>query len=262
MASFHKSLGYYISKSAYSWLLLKQMGNEILPTNVKIASVRRGFDQACPRCGTEFETHLHALKDCLTSRATHMIGSLEGNLISKEYDRGINWGKEEEAKVIWERARMLSKEFRIHNLLKVTGYGVIVRDHDGFILGRGGGFKDVQLSVEEAECYAFDESIKLACRLNIKGDMIFESDIAGLVNKINGQQRDLTIIGARIKGNVKALDNFKSTICVWTSRNCNSVADFICKKMCADACNWFFDMDYLTDIDNVVICDTIESTLL
>ncbi|MBA0596401.1 hypothetical protein Gorai_013222, partial [Gossypium raimondii] len=169
------------------------VGNEILPTNVKIASVRRGFDQPCPRCGAEFETHLHALKDCSTSRATLMIGSLEGNLISKEYDRGINWGKEEEAKVIWERARMLSKEFRIHNL---TSYGVIVRDDDGFVLGRGGGFKDVQLSVEEAECYAFDESIKLACRLNIKGDMIFESGSAGLVNKINGQQRDLTIIGA------------------------------------------------------------------
>ncbi|MBA0731292.1 hypothetical protein Golax_022643 [Gossypium laxum] len=209
MAWFHKSLGYYILKSAYSWLLLKQMG---------IASVRRGFDQECPRCGAEFETHLHALKDCSTSRATLMIGSLEGNLISKEYDRG---------------------------------YGVIVRDDDGFVLGRGGGLKDVWV-------YAFDESIKLACRLNIKGDMIFESDSAGLVNKINGQQRDLTIIGARIKGNVKAFDNFKSATCVWTSRNCNSVADFICKKMCADACNWFFDMDYPMDIHNAVICDAIE----
>ncbi|MBA0865124.1 hypothetical protein Goshw_009259, partial [Gossypium schwendimanii] len=225
---------YTLSKiCVFTW----HVGNEILPTNVKIASVRRGFDQACPRCGAEFETHLHALKDCSTSRATLMIGSLEGNLISKEYDRGIDWLEdmlrilEEEAKVIWERARMLSKEFRIHNLLKVSmmsaqlnGYGVIVRDDDGFVLGRGGGLKDV----------------------------------AGLVNKINGQQRDLTIIGARIKGNVKALDNFKSSTCVWTSRNCNFVADFICKKMCADACNWFFDMDYTTDIHNAVICDAIE----
>ncbi|MBA0793078.1 hypothetical protein Gohar_017510 [Gossypium harknessii] len=31
----------------------------------------------------------------------------------------------------------------------------------------------MQLSVEEAEWYAFDESIKIACRLNIKGDVIF-----------------------------------------------------------------------------------------
>ncbi|MBA0676996.1 hypothetical protein Goari_018425, partial [Gossypium aridum] len=32
-----------------------------------------------------------------------------------------------------------------------TGYGVIVRDDNGFVLGGGGGFKDAQLSVEEAE---------------------------------------------------------------------------------------------------------------
>ncbi|KAK5832030.1 hypothetical protein PVK06_015829 [Gossypium arboreum] len=94
-------------------------------------------------------------------------------------------GKEDEAKDIWNKASMLSKEFRIHNLLKVPmlsaqldvrkwvkppknyikinsdastgnnriGYGVIIRDEDGFVLGGGGGggFKDVQLSFEEAE---------------------------------------------------------------------------------------------------------------
>ncbi|MBA0680208.1 hypothetical protein Goari_011920, partial [Gossypium aridum] len=33
-----------------------------------------------------------------------------------------------------------------------TGYGVIVRDDDGFFWGgRGGGFKEIQLSIEEAE---------------------------------------------------------------------------------------------------------------
>ncbi|XP_016752465.2 uncharacterized protein [Gossypium hirsutum] len=127
-------------------------------------------------------------------------------------------GKEDEAKDIWNKASMLSKEIRIHNLLKVPllsaqldvrkwvkppknyikinfdastgnnriGYGVIIRDEDGFVLGGGGGFKDVQLSFEEAEWYAFDESIKIARRLNIKGDVLFESDCAGLVNKING----------------------------------------------------------------------------
>ncbi|MBA0760169.1 hypothetical protein Gotri_022932, partial [Gossypium trilobum] len=209
-----------------------RVGNEILPTNVKIASVRRGFGQACPRCGTDYETLVHALKDYQISRATLMFGGLDSSIIFKEYDRCINW--------LEDMAIMLSKEFCIHNLLNVpiifaqldrkkwdkppkscikinfdtstgnnkTGYGVIVRDDDGFVLGGDGGFKDVQLSVEEAEWYAFDESIKIACRLNIKGDVIFESDSAGLVNKINGQKRDLTIIGAWIKDSLKALANF------------------------------------------------------
>ncbi|KAK5777464.1 hypothetical protein PVK06_045431 [Gossypium arboreum] len=32
------------------------------------------------------------------------------------------------------------------------GYGVIIRDDDGFVLGGGGGFSDDRVSVQEAEC--------------------------------------------------------------------------------------------------------------
>ncbi|MBA0837909.1 hypothetical protein Goarm_010022 [Gossypium armourianum] len=88
--------------SAYSWLLLKEIGygphrffwkviwkldtlpkirvftwrvgHEILPTNSKIATIRQGFDKGCPRCGAETETLLHVLKDCPTSRAVLSIG--------------------------------------------------------------------------------------------------------------------------------------------------------------------------------------------
>ncbi|KAH1089316.1 hypothetical protein J1N35_016573 [Gossypium stocksii] len=178
-------------------------------------------------------------------------------------------GKKEEPKDIWSRASILSKDFRIHNRLKLPmlttqievrkwvkapkdcikinfdasitnnriGYGVIIRDEDGFVLGGDGGLKEGQLLTEEAEWHAFDESIKIAGRLNIKGDVIFESDCAGLVNKINGQNSDLSIIGERIKDIIKAFINFRSATCVWTSRQCNTVAYFICKKMCADACH-------------------------
>ncbi|MBA0793079.1 hypothetical protein Gohar_017511 [Gossypium harknessii] len=65
--------------------------NEILPTNVKIASVRRGFGQACPRCGADYETLVHTLKDYPISRATLMFGGLDSSIIFKEYDRCINW---------------------------------------------------------------------------------------------------------------------------------------------------------------------------
>ncbi|KAA3465873.1 reverse transcriptase [Gossypium australe] len=119
MVWFHNSLREYTLKSAYSWLLLKQIGfgphrffwraiwkldtlpnicvftwrvgNEILPTNIKIASIHRGFGQACPRCGTEYETLVHSLKDCPSSRATLMFSGLDSSIISKEYDRCIDW---------------------------------------------------------------------------------------------------------------------------------------------------------------------------
>ncbi|MBA0633918.1 hypothetical protein Godav_029786 [Gossypium davidsonii] len=103
--------------------------------------------------------------------------------------------KEEEAKQIWERANNLNKDFGICNMLNEallsqnivekrwkkppkdvikinfdatvgenrTGYGMVIRDEEGFVLGGGGGFKEGRRSVEEAECMAFEESIKMAC---------------------------------------------------------------------------------------------------
>ncbi|MBA0635812.1 hypothetical protein Godav_022122, partial [Gossypium davidsonii] len=171
----------------------------------KIATIRQGFDNGCPRCGVETETLLHALKDCPTSRAVLSIGDWSSSFISKNYNRCIDWnnyifrGKEEEAKQKWERASNLQREFRICNMLKEPllsqtkvekkwkkppknfikvnfdatvgenrcGYGTVIRNEDGFVLGGGGGFKEGRLSVEEAECMAFEESIKVACSLHL-----------------------------------------------------------------------------------------------
>ncbi|MBA0592180.1 uncharacterized protein LOC128035471 [Gossypium raimondii] len=118
-------------------------------------------------------------------------------------------GKEEEAQQIWERASNLNKEFRICNMvnkpllsnntgekkwkmppkgfIKINfdatvgenriGYGTILRDEEGFVLGGGGGFKELRLSVEEAECMAFEESINVARSLNLKEHVLFKTDI-------------------------------------------------------------------------------------
>ncbi|MBA0787677.1 hypothetical protein Gotri_026381 [Gossypium trilobum] len=312
---FHNPHGCFTSKSAYSWLLLKEMGydphrffwkafwkldtlpkirvftwrvgHEILPTNEKIASIRHGFDKGCPRCGAEAETLLHALKDCPTSRAVLSLGGWSESTISKKYDHCIDWledmmrvldkramadlmvtlwncwnnrnnyifrGKEEEAKIIWERASTLNKEFRICNFIneqllsqnsagkkwekpskgfiKINfdatvgenriGYGTIIRDDEGFVLGGGGGFIESRLSVEEAECVAFEESIKVACKLKIKEHVIFETDHVGLVNRLRNIATDVTIIDARIKDCTAAFNNFKSAKLIWTKRSCNN----------------------------------------
>ncbi|KAK5771442.1 hypothetical protein PVK06_047646 [Gossypium arboreum] len=116
---FHNTHGCFTSKSAYSGLLLKEMGygphrffwralwkldtlpkvcvftwrvgHEILPTNGKIASIKPGFNKGCPRCGAEVETLLHALRGCPTSRVVLSIGGWSRSFISKTYDHCIDW---------------------------------------------------------------------------------------------------------------------------------------------------------------------------
>ncbi|KAG8489465.1 hypothetical protein CXB51_017446 [Gossypium anomalum] len=102
--------------------------------------------------------------------------------------------------MIWERAKSLSHDFCIHNLVhelviptapshkrwkkppkghmtvnfdaainnKKIGYGFIIRDEDGFVLGDGGGFEDEIRSMEWAEILAFEESLKKAKTLTLR----------------------------------------------------------------------------------------------
>ncbi|MBA0823722.1 hypothetical protein Goarm_020433, partial [Gossypium armourianum] len=91
-------------------------------------------------------------------------------------------GKEDEAQIIWDMARTLFHDFQIHNLVnkpmlpltpvikkwekppcravKINfdatvfnnkiGFGVIIHDSDGFVLGGGGGFKDEEMMTKWA----------------------------------------------------------------------------------------------------------------
>ncbi|MBA0567009.1 hypothetical protein Golob_011776, partial [Gossypium lobatum] len=70
----------------------------------------------------------------------------------------------------------------------MMGYGVIIRDEDGFVLGV------VEASMR-AECIASERSIEVANKLNILGDVTFETNNARLVNKLNICDEDITIIG-------------------------------------------------------------------
>ncbi|KAK5835809.1 hypothetical protein PVK06_011518 [Gossypium arboreum] len=67
-----------------------RVGHKILPKNVKIASIRKGFDKGCPRYGAEAETLIHALKDCPTSCVVLSLGGWSMSFISKKYDHYIN----------------------------------------------------------------------------------------------------------------------------------------------------------------------------
>ncbi|KAH1130747.1 hypothetical protein J1N35_002125 [Gossypium stocksii] len=196
-------------------------------------------------------------------------------------------GQVDKAQSICEKANNLCNNFRIYNLvnppiiaqnrdtkkwekplkgfIKINfdasvndnriGYGIILRDEDGFVLGGGGGFSEGNISVLEAKCIALEKSIEVVGKLNIQGDVIFETDNAGLVNKLNKGEEDITIIGSRIRKCKEAFSLFKSANLVWSHRSCNSMADLICTKMCSEGKTWFFEMDYPKEIHNVIIKD-------
>ncbi|MBA0585919.1 hypothetical protein Gorai_016680 [Gossypium raimondii] len=167
---FHNPHGFYTSK----------VGHDILPAYEKISTIRREFNSECPRCGACSETLIHALKDCPIAHEILVLGGLNNNLLVGDYTQCIDWveyvtrGKEEEAKVVWERVVTLCHDFRIHNLLnkpllpvitaekkwakppydtlkinfdatvlmKMMGYGMLACDSDGFVLGGGAGVID------------------------------------------------------------------------------------------------------------------------
>ncbi|MBA0829572.1 hypothetical protein Goarm_014169, partial [Gossypium armourianum] len=146
-----------------------------------------GFDQGCPRCEAIANTLIHALKDCPISRENEAIKKWEKpqkGIVKINFDASINVNR--------------------------MGYGVIIRDDDGFVLAGGGGFIDKKVTVHEVECIAFERGIELVCQLNINDDMLFETDHASLANNMHNYGTDVSIIGTRIKDCKDAFNNFKS----------------------------------------------------
>ncbi|XP_016679240.1 uncharacterized protein [Gossypium hirsutum] len=195
---------------------------------------------------------------------------------------------EEDAKVIWDKAAALNKDFHIFNLLdrpmipkpivervwqkpeagfikinfdatiqeSLVFYGLVARDADGFVYGGHVGMIDKVSSIEWAEMYALDESIKYARSKNWKYVSV-ESDCASIVNRFNSRKEDLTLIGHQVKEIRKHTAGFNFFKANWAPRCCNKVADALCKwafinKSCMD-----FNMDFPTEIHDLVLKDAI-----
>ncbi|KAA3470588.1 reverse transcriptase [Gossypium australe] len=90
-----------------------------------------------------------------------------------------------------------------------TGFRVIVRDFDGFVLGGGWGFKDEDMTVDWPKLYALEESLKITRSLNIP-NAIFETDCVSLANRVKKCREDITIIGYSIKEILKAMEMFNN----------------------------------------------------
>lgn len=301
----------------FSW----RISHNILPTFDNIARICQGFQNICPRCKDKEETLIHAIKDCQKAREILAAGGLNNRLLTGEYTNCVDWledvfhkldkkaaadfltllwnswndrnnmifkWKMDEAVTVWERATMLSKDFRIYNLtepaiipptltikewrkppsgyIKVnvdaavingsSGLGAIARDQDGFVIGGCYKFVDKAMDVKWAELEALKEGLNLAARLKI-ARLIVESGSAGLVSSVNKRNKDINVFGQPIKQTCSAFNFFNSVHVNWISRTSNNVADLLCHLAVRNKVDLYFDMDYLTDIYGLIIKDAI-----
>ncbi|MBA0600076.1 hypothetical protein Gorai_006275 [Gossypium raimondii] len=146
--------------------------------------------------------------------------------------------KEEDARLIWERAHTLGDDFRIFNLSHVemkprpprsqrwvkppidvikinvdagihdtvVGIGIFVRDSDVFVLGGCMVYLDYKMDVQWAEEKGLREGIVWANNNNVER-AIFETDCTGMVNRFKLHREDISIFGFRLKNIFNLLDS-------------------------------------------------------
>ncbi|KAA3467043.1 reverse transcriptase [Gossypium australe] len=185
-----------------------RIGHEILPTYKKIAAIRKEFKTDCPRCGAGEETLLHALKDCPIAREILVMGGIDSSLLEGNFTQCIDrieevmrvldikaisdfittlwnsWnnrnnyifrGKEDDARVVWERARTLNDDFQEDEFWD---------DREGFgwlVLGSG------------------------IVEINTQAEW---TDNVSMVNQINKRDKDIPTMGHQINEICKLLKGF------------------------------------------------------
>ncbi|MBA0717611.1 hypothetical protein Golax_005412, partial [Gossypium laxum] len=182
-----------------------RVGHELLLTNANISSIHQDFRKECPRLLVwDYSCYIDWINDiiCVLDKKDFRIHNLVNKLVLHVTSICKNWEKPPYGfvKVNFDATVSSNK----------IGYGVVVWDSDGFVLGGGGGFKDKVMFAEWRELYTFEESLKIACSLNIT-KAIFETDYASLVNMVKKHGNDITIMGYHIDEAYKNMESFNST---------------------------------------------------
>lgn len=138
-------------------------------------------------------------------------------------------------------------------------FGIVARDHEGFVLGGQAGVLEKKVQAECAELHAPEESIIFA-QTKSWTKLIFESDCVGFINRLNKIKIDYSTMGHCIKyiiNKLKQCCNFSFSF-VWTPRGCNKVADSLCNWANVQNCITDFDMDYPSEIHDFILRDAIK----
>ncbi|KAK5839648.1 hypothetical protein PVK06_008466 [Gossypium arboreum] len=139
---------------------------------------------------------------------------------------------------------------------KKMSYRLVARDHDGLVLSGRAGVLDKNVQVEWAKLQALEESISSAQSKNWS-KLEFEFYCVSLVNHFNKKNDDITTMGHRIQEIYRLMGPFYSFNFTWAPRCCNKVADYLCNWAKAKNCTMDFNMDYPSDIHELVLNDAI-----
>ncbi|KAK5771440.1 hypothetical protein PVK06_047644 [Gossypium arboreum] len=157
------------------------IGHGLLPTNVKLSSIKFHVDPAYLRCRGGDEMFLHALRGCPKAQDVLIAGQAARRAIKVNVDASM----------------------KAHG----TCLDIIARDSDGFVLSGKSFFANNVSNFERAELDALIEGFHLAQYFNFD-KVIFERDCASIVNQFRNHKEDITILGHHIKEARKMLESF------------------------------------------------------
>ncbi|MBA0778237.1 hypothetical protein Gotri_006128, partial [Gossypium trilobum] len=136
-----------------------------------------GSKQVCHRGGLRNETIIHALRDCPEAQAILSFGGLDGFLwnVWNGRNNALFWGKGDDARLVHPRFHRWIKpsndaiKINVDAVIldSMVGIGIIVRDHNGFVLGCRLVFLDYKMNVEWPEAEALREGIIWARSNNV-----------------------------------------------------------------------------------------------
>ncbi|MBA0875914.1 hypothetical protein Goshw_023307, partial [Gossypium schwendimanii] len=130
---------------------------------------------------------------------------------------------------------------------RMMSFGLVARDHDGFVIGGRAGILVINARAEWTEMQALTEGMELAQEKRwLKLEL--ESDCANLVNRLKRAHVDFSTLGFRIRQLINSFDPSFDFNFVWAPRFSNIVADLICKWAFKNNCTKAFDMDYPLEI--------------
>ncbi|MBA0767255.1 hypothetical protein Gotri_016165 [Gossypium trilobum] len=205
------------------------------------------------------------------------FGGLDGRLLESNYETCINWLEDAtrllDLKIFsLTHAPIHPKPPRTHRWIKppndslkinvdativvsAVGIRVITRDCEDFVLGGRAVYMDYKMDVDWVEAEALGEGIIWAHNNNVTR-AIFETGCAGLVNRFKSRHEDISIYGYRLKEIFRLLDSFIDIKLEWVGCSSNRVADCLCKLVVKKRCTFPFDMEYPSDIHELVIVDS------
>ena len=138
-----------------------------------------------------------------------------------------------------------------------AGVGVMVRDANGRVCGALSDRIVLPGTVEEVEAIACKKAVQFALQLGLV-EVVFEGDSKTITTAINSRSPCYSLFGHLLE-DVKALAlNFVSATFVHVKRQGNAVADKLAKASKTIPCPHFWSNDITSDVQQLVIHDSIQ----